>query len=259
MINIIRSQLYQMVRQRNLRGIFIGFSAFSVLYGLMGILNATDDVGLSGAHVVATTLSMVSITALMLMSIFVGYICADDFTDKTSNYDIMSGSLRRQAYFGRAIVAVATSVIVALAHVLIMVITAAIASGWGYELSVGAVVLRLFLMTFILIRMSCFYVLLSYIVKKPIAVIALNFAMMGAFSVLGDYAGQASMITGIGSLTYICSFEVWTAFGLNTANRFVFEPAIAANTVISLIVTSLIFAAAYLIIGYVYFHHDDLE
>lgn len=256
MKNVIRSQLYTMLRQRNLRAVFIGFSVLAVLFGYMGKLNGDN---LSGGQVVAVVLSMVSITATMIISIFAGYVCADDFTDKTSNYDLMSGTLRRQAYFGRAIVAVISSVLAGFLHVLIAVITAVVISDWGYQLTVGAVVLRLFLMLFIFIRLSCFFVMLSYIVKKPMGVIALNFAMLCGFSVLGDLAGSSSMVLGIGSLTYICSFESWYAFGLNTDIYYVFEPALPAKIIVSLIVISLLFAAAYLTIGYSYFHRDDLE
>lgn len=255
MKNIIRSQLYQMVRQRNLRAVFIGFTALSVMYALTGFANNSP----SGSHTVAQTLSMVAITALMLISIFTAYICADDFTDKTANYDVMSGTLRRDVYFGRAILAVAVSVIVGLAHLLTLVISAALMQDWGYQLSIGAVMFRIFLMMFVFIRMSCFFVLLSYIFKKPMTVIALNFAMMSGFSVLSGFSEGSLMATGIGSLTYVCSFDTWVAFGLNSGNYYVFEPAIPAGTIISLIVTSLIFAAIYLFVGYKFFHLDDLE
>ena len=261
--NIMRSQMYQLVRNRSLRAVLLGVIAVSVFFGAAdhiagGTKNNTYDN-------IVLMLSMIVNLSMFTIAIVTGIVCADDFTDKTANYELTSGRLRSESYAARAIVSVIISVLSALLMVFALIITSFVLYPRGCSLTNAALAQRVLLLIPVYIRISCFYVFLSYIFKRPIAVVGICYAMITVLSIMmgmggeGETAVEGSVLTGMGSFKMICSFNEWYAYGLNTSTYHVYEPYVESGTAVQLVAVSLAAGALYLLLGYSFFHRDDIQ
>lgn len=263
MKNLIKAQLYQISKTKVYRWVFIFFVGLSVLFGSVEYLNGAnmlEDGQLLTASDYATRMGMMPTMAIWCIAFFTGFICTDDFGDKTCNYEVMSGRMRRQAYLARAIVAVAVSVIVSELLVIVSLGTATILTGWGDSITVGTAALRAALLCFPYIRLSCLFVLLSYIIKKPAALLVVAYAMPAAIMMITENSPNTmTVLTSVTNIAMLTHYDMWYTFGLDSGAHYVYEPVLGAGNIFLTIAASLVAAAAYLAVGYSYFHGDDLE
>ncbi|MCR5121920.1 MAG: hypothetical protein K6B74_05820 [Ruminococcus sp.] len=259
MKNIMKSQIYQLVRNRSLRALVLATIGLSVFTGAIGKIEGGKD--MNASDYIVGTLSIVIAMAQFITAIITGIVCADDFNDKTSNYELTSGRLRSQSYAARAIISVILSCIVSVLMIVLMIVTSLMLYPHGSSLNDSALVQRVLLMIPIFIRLSCFFVLISYIVKKPIAVFGVCYAIMMLLGVVSSSEGsiKSAMLTGFGSFKNVCHFDEWYTYGLNTPEYHVYEPYIDSKTAALTVLVSLAAGALYLLLGYSYFHRDDIE
>ena len=257
---IMRSQVYQLVRTRNLRAVVLGLLALAVFFGASDKIQEGN--GTTACLYFVQMLSMIMSLSMFGVATFTGFVCADDFTDKTANNELTSGRLRSESFIARAIVSVIGSVLLGLMMVLALLVTCFLIYPRGYELTNAAIVQRVLLMIPVFIRLSCFYVLVSYIVKKPIAVVGICYAMICVLGlILGMSGGGESsrLLTGFGSFQIVCYFEEWHTYGLNTDVYYVYEQFVDGGTAAALTAVSLAAGAVYLLLGYSFFHRDDIQ
>lgn len=263
MKNLIKAQLYQISKTRVFIWVFVFFTAMAVLFGAVEFLNGADmleEGQLLTASDYATRMGSTPVFAIMGMAFFTGFICADDFSDKTCNYEVMSGRMRRQAYLARAIVSVGISVVFALFMMTVSLVTSVLLTGWGDSISVGAVISRIALMAFPYLRLSCLFVLLAYILKKPVLVLVVTYLMIGALNILTANApDQESVLTAMSNIAMLLHYDTWVTFGLDSGSNYMYEASLAVEKIVQTIVASLGAGALYLGIGCSYFHGDDLE
>lgn len=260
MNNIIKSQIYQLVRNRSLRALVLAMIGLSIFTGAIGIIDGGKDINAS--DYIVGTLSIVVAMAQFITAIITGIICADDFNDKTSNYELMSGRLRSQSYAARAVISVILSCIVSILMIVLMIVTSLMLYPHGSSLTDSALVQRVLLMIPLFIRLSCFFVFVSYIVKKPIAVFGVCYAIMmllGGISVSEGDSIKSAMLTGFSSFKNVCHFDEWYTYGLNTPAYHVYEPYVDSKTAALMVIVSLAAGALYLFLGYSFFHRDDIE
>lgn len=263
MKDLIKAQLYQMSKMRAYRCVFVFFTALSVLFGSVEFLNGADALEegqLLTASDYATRMGSVPTFAILAISFFTAFICADDLTDKTCNYEMMSGRRRKQAYLARAVVSVVTGVLMGLLMMTLSLAASTVLLGWGDTIPVSAAVTRILLMAFPFFRISCLCVLMSYILKKPALVIVGSYVIMIMLVLVFDTsAGGTGALMSISNLMMLCQYDSWVVFGLDSGAHYVYEPALGAANILMTIGASLGFGAGYLALGYSYFHGDDLE
>ena len=259
MKNIMKAQLYQLVRQRNLRSACLGFFALAVFFGIVPKLNNEDIT--AGEYFAGEVMPTCCMMAQFLAAIMTAYICADDFGDKTANYELLSGTLRRDAFFGKAIPSIIISTAAFFAFILVTMLTDMISYGWGNAISPATVLFRAFLMLFSVIRLNCFYIFISFLTKRLIAVPAISYIHLSAVSLLSMFGGaKSTVLLGSASLNRICAFDSWYTFGLDDDNiHIVYETALTSEETAEFIIVPIIFSAVYLILGYVFFRSDDIE
>ncbi len=260
MKNIIRSQFYQIMRTRFLFIIVIGSSLIPIILLCVQWMYLPDY---SASSFLAENLYTISLCALMITAVIAAFACTDDLSDKNINYELMSGHLRRHSYFGKAIPVLAVSVGAGTALMLVAVIAACIKLGWGNAITAGDLALRLLLLVISLIRISCFCIFLSFIMKKAGTVGGILYgAIMAAGILYSTSEHHSTVLTSTFSLKYICHFDSWYTYKLLSPDidvRYVYESALYASDTVLYIIVPLIMAAAYLLLGYVFFRKDDLE
>lgn len=263
MKDLIKAQLYQISKTRVYLWVFLFFIGMSVLFGSVEYMNGEsylEEGQLLTASSFATRMGLIPTLAFMGMGFFTAFICLDDFSDKTCNHEITSGRMRKQAYFARAIISVTASVIFGLLMVAVTLITSTVLVGWGDSISVSTAVTRILLLVFPFFRISCFFVLLSYILKKPAVVAVTVYAMMMTLGIISeDAADPASVLTAFSNIAMLNQYDAWYTFGLESGANAIYEPSIGAAKIILTIIVSLAAGGAYLALGYSYFHGDDLE
>ena len=259
--DLMKAQMYQLVRNRNLRAVLLGLFAIAVFFGASALLDESNLSKVNAGEHIAAMLSMMLNIAVFAIAVVTGIVCADDFTDRTANHELASGRLRSESYAARSILAVIFSVSAALVTVLLMIFTALILYNRGSSLSDAALVQRVLLMIPVFIRISCFFVFVSYIVKRPIAVVGICYALIMLLGMMMNTGGGDKMhlLTGFGSLATVCHFDEWHAYGLNTPVYYVYEPFVKTGTAVWLVVVSLAASAVYLLLGYSFFHRDDIQ
>lgn len=260
--NIIKAQNYQLVRSRNLRSVVIGFSALTLLFVFI-IHNNGGEYPLKGSEICSMLISMLSTFNLLLSAVVTSMVCGDDFGDRAVNFELSSGTRRIYSFLGRALPAIFFSTgAVLLQYVIMTAGAAAVSSTWGCELEIGGVIQRTLIALPIFMRLSAFCVLLTYIIKKPIAVVIILQAIAVMMSMLADEGGLAlstSLMSGMTSLSKALSFRKWYTFALGGDQRIICEPYLTAGEWIPLVLVSLSAAAAYIAAAYHFFLKDDLK
>ena len=265
MKNIIRSQLYQLKKNRLLFIIFIGVNVVSIAVGMMMSAMTDNEYELGASYFIATLFSICAVFIEVIPAAVAGLVCAGDFKDKTSNYEIMSGSLRAEAYFGRIVVSVVLSVIMCAVSMALSPIIVTAVYGWGTSVTVESFVIRVLVSTLPIIKMTCFCCLLSFVIKSSAAVMAVH---MGGIILVTTII---NMTGGMGGLTEglfapfdfmkVVSYSSYSTYGLNNEDLvwMLFRNELPSRLLAPLAALSLLFSAAYIIIGYHYYHKDDLS
>lgn len=75
----------------------------------------------------------------------------------------------------------------------------------------------------------------------------------------GFFSNAQPAVLGSTSLLRLCRFDMWANYGLNNIYTPVVDATIPTDEIQSIVIWSIIASAAFLIVGYAYFHHDDLN
>lgn len=260
MKNIIKSQLFQLKKDKISIFTFIAIAVVELLlvYMMYGT-NKTYDGVIIGGEEVARTLSMFALLPQFFMYIFTAQSIGADFKDKTCNYEIMSGHTRLQVFFGRAIPTIIISVLGTISLMAIPCIAITAIYGWGNTVSHVDYIIRLLLMIFPVIRITCEFILFSFIIRNPYVIMGLSYVGFMALGINESILHNYTPVLGFTTINNISTIDFWYTYGLDTDIRYIYETAMPAGDIVSIIVVSLLFAAAALYLGYVFFKNDDMH
>ena len=183
-LKIIRSQLYQLVVDK---AVFL----ILLIYILMDIHSLTkllSDISLSGETVSGgkafALWSSVTDVIIMLMT---ALIMVKDQSDKTINYEILSGKSRASVFFGRYVTAFGLCALLAVIEVWSVPIAFTVKNGWGSELKFSEALIRTLLILMFVFRVSAETAMFSVLFKKRKALVFFAYLPVIAFD---------SMLTG---------------------------------------------------------------
>ncbi len=259
MKNIIKSQLYQYSKNSIVWIVFAGCLLLPVANIFMeGHLTRGGD------YPTETCLfengMFYVLTSLMFLFTFAGFACCGDFTDKTTNYELMAGHRRIEVYFGRVIPCLVTGTICFAVMVFCPLVVNTALHGWGTRLDAGQMILRYALLIFPAIRILCTSVFVAFIVKKPLAMAALGYAAFMTCGICYTAFDMGDTVAlGITNINMLCTFESWSTYGLGSRMHYAFDASISAGEIVGTIVASLAAGALFLYLGYVFFRRDDLN
>ncbi len=264
MKGIIKSQFYQLRRERLLIIIFVLLLAFMLLQAFL--ISGMSDYRTTDMYLVNNNFSMLFI-ALAFPFAATGFMCGSDFSDKTLNYEVMSGHLRYQIYFGRVIPCLIVSVLGFLVLIFAPVLQNTLMHGWGTEIRMDHMLIRIALMAFPVLRLSCMAVLITFFCKNRYILVGIGCMCFMIFELLlmimdvsqAAAEGVYSGILSYTNLTMLFTIDSWQTYGLDGDTNYIFESALSCGEIVSTVVCSLIFSAIFLGMGYVFFKNDDLN
>ncbi|MBQ2823254.1 MAG: ABC transporter permease subunit [Oscillospiraceae bacterium] len=187
-----------------------------------------------------------------------------DYSDKTMNYEILSGHHRREVYFARVIVAHIWSILFCLTFMVLPVIFFTALNGWGITMDLKGAAIRFVLAIFPMIRLVCQYVLFVFIVKNSYVAWALGY-LLSMFSMIIPMLLEE--LTKKFRLTYhLAETNLMELFTFNQRIGYVngedvtvcqteLEPSFVTGTII----VSLAVSAVCIISGYIIFKKSDVN
>lgn len=261
MRNIIKSQLYQFSKERIP---FITLFCITAFITAVKIITDTWDIAgtepVTGGSCFADTLMQSNLLSLLFVVISVSFVCGNDFTDKTTNHELLAGHLRRDVFFGRAVTSIIVGTSGWLLMTLVPIIAMTIKNGWGTQILIGDALFRLFLMLFPVIRIICEIAMLCFIVKNPFISMTISWISILTLGMASETIGEGHLFLGTSNLFSISVVDTWMNYGLSDGtNYFIYDMTLPSGDIIGTIAASVIFGAAALYIGYTFFRNDDMN
>lgn len=207
-------------------------------------------------------LPMLSFMVMFLMGGFVAlYMFCDDYGDKTLNYEILIGKSRLKVYISRIIV---TLSVVIIAYLCVICSIALSISIWGFGSADGEkwLYIRLLMFGFEYIRAAAFAIFISQIVKdmgNAIGGIALIYVPMILSMLLNvtriSYLPASTAVMNLARIETQSKYNI-VAGGIKQYLRY--DWSLTGDTIAEIVITSILFTALYLFLGWIYFKKDDL-
>ena len=263
MWNVIRAQIYQLLRDKLAWG---GFLISMVMSVVLSIFYADEYT--SGSEYVAGMGMMTCMMGMIAVLIIVASVTGVDFTDKTLNYEILSGHTRAQVFFGRWIVAELAGIFACMTVMLAPVIVITFTKGWGDAMDLEGVVLRYSLVIVTLVSIVSQLVFVTIVTKNMYVTFLVGFVFGYAQAMLGMVVEMIPELTPVVespmlSVNHCCTnllnFEEWTTFFLNEKDQIVYNSAVSSELVIMTIATAVIGTIILVLLSYTYFKNDDLS
>lgn len=258
--NLIKAQLYQLKKSKGIIILFLGLLFVFQCTSILGEWG--NDTSLTGSEYVAMgNGSYMAMVALLFPLLFLGYVCGADFIDKTNNYEVMAGHRRYEIYFSRAIVSLVGGLLGAVVLLFSPFIFFVGVMGWGDTLQLSDVLLRCALALFPILRVSCEFIFLSFIIKNSYITIALYyFIFVGGQGLIMLSEEKLSVLLGFTNVIKLFAFPSFMTYTVvDLKEYYIYESALHAGDVFATIAVSIVFGALFLYAGYSYFKKDDLN
>ena len=230
----------------------------------------SDDTGSvpTATEIIPETVPLIMSLAMFGTTFVASIIAGDDFLDKTINNELIAGRRRYTSYFGRAIPVMIAGPLISIALCTLPYVIYGAVNGFGDTLPVGNLILRVAVGIFPLIRLSAFCVMVLFLFRNPIGAVMTNMAMpmMGMMTVVGGSSfpflkASSEKLWLVSPINFVSlgKIESWYTYDLELETYYTYSTAIPASDIVLTIISSVVMTAVYLIIGYHYFHVDDLE
>ena len=257
MRDIMKAQLYQYKKERLPLIVFIAIVAMILIIAMNEAEgNPFSDAACSIAPIVAQI-------AMMSVATVVSIFCGMDLIDQTSNYEIMSGHTRKDAFFGRAIPAVLLGALSSVCVILLVIMIGTLVLGWGDAVSLKAYLLRVLLLTFPYFRMACEFVCIVFFVRNPYLVLAMGFfyAMGIGDLLVGVSKSPFSFALGLTNIIRLTNYTAFTTYSpVDPSDMItVYDASLSVVDVLGTIGSSVGMGILFLVIGYHFFQTDDIR
>lgn len=253
--SLIYGIIHNPIFVKGLIGIVLVILAVS---GLPVMLNG-DELTMEEEYV--GLLPMLSFLIMFLLECAALYMFCDDYGDKTLNYEILIGKSRLRVYISRIIVTLSVVIIAYLCVVCSVVLSISI---WGFGSADGEkwLYIRLLMFGFEYIRAAAFAIFISQIVKNmanAIGGVALMYAPM--FLALSLKVTRISYLPASTAVMNLARIETQSKYniavgGIKQYLRYAWS--LSGDIIAEIVITSILFTALYLFLGWIYFKKDDL-
>lgn len=267
MLDIMRYQFRQLLRSRT--ALLLSFLVFAVFFVLLFLTTANyGEPRDFMTSVLPETLPLIAVFSSALPGIYIGIACGDDLADKTINHELTAGRSRAASLLGRAVPALIFVPLMTAALCGLPFVLYGILYGAGDTIPLSAIALRFLLMLFPLMRLSAFFILLIFIVKKQIVSIvsvmvitpiAFSATSGSSTSVLLETCRRVHGMLSISDFINLSAFESWRTYDLKLNVYFTYYPELSASQIALTVICSLVMTAVYLLLSYHYFHVDDMN
>lgn len=262
MWNLMRAHNYQARRDNFvINAILIGLI---MMVGMM-LLDAPFSLSeLSGDLCVVYGSQIWFIALSMVIVLLMPRLLAWDMTDKTINYEVMTGYSRTKVYLSRAIVSILWSVGVTMLLLLGVIGFFTFLNGWGNHMDAANTMKRILLLVFPLFRFACEVLLLTMLLKNCYVSMVIGFVLNETSMVIAmiceDFFGKTKRL-GLAMMTCmeLLDFTNYKFVYIGGEDVAVYETAIESSYVMSSIGVSLLVGVICLGIGYIVFRKRDMD
>lgn len=257
MRNLMKAQLYQLKKSKRVIIIFFALLFFMQICPIISEWGVNQS--LSGSEYIASegNGAYMAMIALVFSLLFAGYVCGMDFIDRTANYEVMAGYRRYQIYFSKAVISLAGGLLGTVVLLFFPFVFLAGVIDWGDTIALSDVLLRCVFTLLPVLRVTCEFIFLSFIVKNAYIVFFVSYVLgVGGTGLITDYSvllGTANIV----GLFQFPSFMTYTVVDLK--EYYIYESALPMGDIIMTITASLVFGALFLYAGFVYYKKDDLR
>ncbi len=184
MYNVIKAQVYQLKHDIITWCIFAGLLAFFTVMTFVARSGATPG-EITGSSVFTDLGDGNTVILNFITLIMTARICGWDLGDNTVNYELLTGTRRRDIHAGRFITSFVSSVLMYYIVISVYLLVNTAIDGWGTVISPEGTVFRLALMIFPIFRLTALYTLLTFLFRdgKASALTGYILTMLGTMFV----------------------------------------------------------------------------
>ncbi len=266
MFNLIKAQKYQLTHNAIVllvSVVLIALTLSNLTYLSPQSIRGTEP---NGGIFAAISAENYIFIFLLLSCFFACYICGLDFNDKTINYELMAGHSRKSVFWSRVIVSLIVVLVGGLLLIVVPVGGVTLFLGWGKNITFSAVVLRFGLSLLALMRMSCFLIFLTFLIRNAyfamVAGYMLNiFCLMGSL-ILSEIRSLDFELTyhlSLTNLMELLTFDNYKMGFIDGKDAMVFIADTEPSLIIGTVASSLIMSAVWLTLGYLVFRKRDIH
>ena len=264
MINIIKSVNYGL---RKDPGVIISILAMLICpYFILMLISTMEGSGFKNITpsfiVVSQLLGMIFGFSYLGITIISCKAMGMDGSDKTINYEIMSGHKRFKVFAGRVISGIVWGTILILIINSIPILVFYLKNGWGKETEPLDVVIRMLLCFFPMLRLGALSMMLASILGSAGKGIAAGLGIFAVSDIVESILSETFNFT----TDYLFGFINILALLIPQNSReyiidgkpvTIFETAVSKELVLFTIGFSLLFTALYLTVSYILFKKKD--
>jgi len=260
MKNIVKAQFFQIVRDKVIKYMVVITLIMQVLMVMLPIWLDNQKPTTAGEFF-ATNGAMLMEFPIFYIILVTAQICGADFMDKTHNYELSAGHKRYEVYLGRVIAAAIVGGVGALFFTILPVGIYTALYGWGDKVAFAPILLRGLLALLPYLRMVCEFAFITFIVKNPYVGMGLGYVvfMLTMATLSGTTIEVNSVFLGVTNLSLLSMVSKWATYGLGSDMNYIFDASISAGTIWGTVAASVVFGAAALYLGYVFFKNDDMN
>ncbi|MGN1089997.1 MAG: hypothetical protein ACI4Q6_06305 [Huintestinicola sp.] len=258
MWNIVKALNYQ-TRRDNV-------TIYSILVGIAMSATVFIDIDLSEMNGGVFSIGfgeMIPISIMLLSVVLATRICAWDQSDKTINYEMLSGHERKSVFFSRVIVSLIWCMALTAVLVAVPIIAVSLICGWGEVTELKGVLLRYVLLFFPIIRMICCFIFLSFLTGSFLAALISSYLITEAENMIYMVLNETTDIRlgcglGISNMYELMNFNSRMGF-INGEDVYIYDSSLPSDVIVKTVIFSLAASAVYLIGGYILFRKRDMK
>ncbi len=262
MWNLMKAHNYQARRDNFvIYAILIGLI---MMVGMMFLEAPFSPNELTGSQCIVYGSQMWFLGLGVVVILLVPRLFAWDMSDKTINYEVMTGYSRTKVYFSRVIVSLVWSLCVAMLLLLGVIGFFTLLNGWGEQMDATNAMKRILLLVFPMFRFTCEVMLLTILLKNCYISMVIGFVLNEATMVIAmiyeEFVGKTKRLgLAMMTCTELLDFNNYKMEYIGGEDVAVYETAIENSFVMSSIGVSLLAGVICLGVGYVIFRKRDMD
>lgn len=258
MQNLIKALNYQTRRDN--------FTIYAVIIGLLMSAMIVIDHNVStltGAQLAVSSYNLLPMALSYMLVILVTRICGWDMTDKTINYEVLSGHHRMQVYFARVIVSLIWAMAAAVVVTALPVIIFSAINGWGPETDMKLMLIRYAMLVLPLFRLICGFIVISFavgnFVGSAVACFLLVQGELMIYMMLDELADiQLDVQLALSNMVRLLELNGRMGF-VDGKDIYVYDAALSPELAVNTVIFSPAAGIIYLILGYALFSKRDMK
>ncbi|MGN1136396.1 MAG: hypothetical protein ACI4SF_09280 [Oscillospiraceae bacterium] len=258
MQNLIKALNYQ-TRRDNV-------TIYAVIIGLLVsamILMDNNASTMTGASFAVSSGELLPMALSYMSVVMATRICGWDMTDKTINYEVLSGHHRRQIYFARVIVSLIWTMVMAVIITALPVLIFSVLNGWGPETDLKLMLIRYAMLLLPLFRLICGYILISFAVGNfsgsAVACFLLTEAELMGYTLLDELTNiHLGAQLALSNMVRLLELNGRMGF-VDGKDIYIYDAALSSELAVNTVGFSLTAGIIYLILGFVLFSKRDMR